>query len=514
MMFVCRRIGLETGGKPVAIFNRKDAEDMGIRGLSRVKITYREKCVTAIVNLSEKMIPVGCVGISEEVVKKLKIKDGVKVNVEVAKFPSSLEYIKKKIKGRKLSYEEIFEIVKDVVEGNLTDMEIASFVIALETRGLDIEEAANMSLAMVETGEKLELRKKKIVDKHSIGGAIGDKTSLVAVPIIAAAGLTIPKTSSRAITSAAGTADRAEVLMPVELDVEEMREVVEKTNGCLIWGGALHLAPADDVFIQVEYPLSIDPLLLPSIMAKKKAVGSKFLVIDIPTGRGTKVKTIGDATLLAKDFMMIGKKLGMKVECAITEGENPIGRSIGPALEAKEALEVIMNRQNVPELVDKACHLAGILMEMVGMKNGYKKALRILKKGKAEKKLREIIEAQGGDPQILPEDIKIGKYWTDFVADRNGYILWMNGPNLVRIARAAGAPKYKGSGVLLFKKVGDRVKKGEPIFRVFSEHSRKLRDVKKLFEEELIVGIGDRREMLISHVKEEVEHKKTFILER
>ena len=182
------------------------------------------------------------------------------------------------------------------------------------------------------------------MDKHSIGGAFGDKTSIILVPIIASLGYTIPKTSSRAITSAAGTADKVEVLTNVELELEEMKRVVEKTNGCLIWGGALHLAPADDIFIQVEYPLGIDPLLFPSIMSKKKAVGATHLVIDIPTGRGTKVKTIGDATLLAKDFIELGRMLGIKVNVAITYGEQPIGYTIGPALEAKEALEIFRER--------------------------------------------------------------------------------------------------------------------------------------------------------------------------
>jgi AMP phosphorylase len=190
---------------------------------------------------------------------------------------------------------------------------------------------------MVETGERLELKKKIVLDKHNIGGSIGDKTSMLLVPIIASLGYTIPKTSSRAITSPAGTADKVETIMPVDLTIDEMKEVVEKTNGCLVWGGALHLAPADDIFIRIEYPLEIDPLLFPSIMAKKKAVGATHLVIDIPTGRGAKVKTIGDAQILAKDFITLGSMLKIKVNAAITYGEQPIGYSIGAGLEAKEA---------------------------------------------------------------------------------------------------------------------------------------------------------------------------------
>src|SRR5574337_1214602 len=216
---------------------------------------------------------------------------------------------------------------------------------------------------MVATGKQLHLRKKIIADKHSIGGVPGDKTTLLVVPIVAAAGLTIPKTSSRAITSAAGTADRAEMLMPVEIEVKEMRKVITECNGCIIWGGALDLTPADDIFVRAEYSLSIDPLLLPSIMSKKKAVGATHLIIDIPTGRGAKVKTIGEADLLAKDLIELGRKLGIHTQCILTHGEMPVGYTLGASLEAREALSVLMNKSNVPDLIDKACHLAGSLFE-------------------------------------------------------------------------------------------------------------------------------------------------------
>jgi len=507
-------LGLEAGGKPIVLMNKEDAEDLGIRSLARVVLRVNKKQLTGIVNIATKIVSKGAIGISEEVKDRLSLKDNIDVEVDVATFPSSLQYIKNKLKGRKLSYEEIFQIVRDTVDGNLSEMEIASFVTSLETKGIDIDEAASIALAMVETGKKLNLNKKIIVDKHSVGGVPGDKTTLLVVPIVAAAGLTIPKTSSRAITGAAGTADRAEVLMPVDLGINVMKDVVEKTNGCIVWGGALHLAPADDIFIQVEYPLTIDPLLLPSIMGKKKAVGANFVVIDIPTGRGTKVKTIGDANILAKDFIELGKKLEMKVECAVTDGEQPIGYTIGPALEAREALEVIMRKRNVPDLIDKAVHLAGILIEMAGKKNGYQTALEILKSGKAEDKLREIIMMQGGERDIKPEEIEIGKYGLDINAEKKGVVLWLNNTGLNEIARAAGAPKDRGAGILLYKKLNDMVSKEEKLMTIYAEKPRKLERVRKILDEDQVIGVGDRREMLIQQVKEMPAHKKAFILER
>ena len=506
-------LGLETGGKPIVILNKENADDLGIMSLGRVRVQQGKKQLTAIVNTTTRVIGKNHIGVSDEVKRCLDLQENSEVDVEVAKFPNSLQFISNKLKRRKLNYEEIFEIVKDVVEGNLSEIEIASFVIALHDFGLDLDESTSLSLAMVETGEKLKLNKRLVVDKHSCGGVPGDKTTLLAVPIIAAAGLTIPKTSSRAITSAAGTADRAEVLMPVNLDISEMQRVVEKTNGCIVWGGSLHLAPADDIFVQIEQPLSIDPLLLPSIMSKKKAVGANLLVIDIPCGRGTKVKTIGDANLLAKDFIELGKKLDIRTQCAVTFGEQPIGHTIGTAMETREALEAIMRRKNVPDLVDKATHIAGILMNMAG-KGGQAAALEILKSGKAEQKLREIIAEQGGDSEVKPEDIKIGDFGFDVEAEKSGFILWVNNTGLVEAARAAGSPKDRGAGIYLYKKLGDQVKKGEKLFTVYSEKNMKLGRVHSILEEEEIIGVGDRVEMLVHEVKEVPVHKKAFILER
>lgn len=506
-------VGFSTGGKPIAVLNKDDAGELGIRSSDRIVIRYEKFELIAITNISEKLVKKGEIGICEEL-NHVKLKENTEVEIDVASYPTSLQFIRNRLKGRRLAFEEILAIVKDITNGYLSEIEIASFVTALHDSSLDLDEATSLTLAMVETGKRLQLDKKFIADKHSIGGCAGDKTTLLLVPIIAAAGLTIPKTSSRAITTAGGTADRAECLMPVELDISDMKRIVEKTNGCIIWGGSLHLAPADDIFIQVEYPLSIDPLLLPSIMSKKMGVGATHLVIDIPVGRGTKVKTIGDGNMLAKDFIALGKKVGIVTQCAVTYGEQPIGWAIGPALEAKEALEVLMRKKNVPDVIDKVANIAGMLLEMSGKENGKEFALEILRSGKAEHKLREIIFEQGGNSEVKPEDIKIGGYGTDFVSNNAGVVLWMDNVSLTEIARAAGAPKDKGAGIQLYKKLGDSIKKGEKLFTVYSEKSRKLNRVRKLLEESKPIGTGSRMEMLIHKIKEVPIAKRTFILER
>ncbi|MEM3570505.1 MAG: AMP phosphorylase [Candidatus Bathyarchaeia archaeon] len=514
MKLKVKEVNLDAGGRMVVILNSNDSEELGARSLSRVKLVYNNKVLTAIVNTTKKIIKEGEIGVFEEVKEKLKVNDGDIIDVNLATPPKSLDYIRNRLQGRRLTKEEIKEIVVDTVNGNLSEVEIASFVTSLHYKSLDLEEAMNLSLAMVEVGKTLNLNKDLIVDKHSIGGIPGDKTTLLVVPIVASYGLTIPKSSSRAITSAAGTADRAEILMPVDLDLKEMEKVVNKTNGCIVWGGAIDLSPADDIFVKVEFPLSIDPLLLPSILSKKKAVGSKFVVIDIPCGWGAKIKTLEEANQLARDFIELGSKIGININCAITYGNQPIGYSIGPALEAKEALENLMLINRSEDLLDKATDIAGMIFDMVGEKNGKSIAMELIKSRRAEKKLREIIEAQGGNPNINSEDIPIGEHKISIKSDKSGYVIWINNYVLAKIARYAGAPKDKGAGIKLYKKIGDIVKKDEILLTIYAEKESKLDNVVKLINEEKVMQIGRKLEMTMSEIKGVSIKAEELILER
>jgi len=508
-----RLLDIQAGGRRIAILDDETASLLGVHSSDRVNITYKNQKIIAIVNIATNF-PHNHIGLYEEISKTLGIKAGEDVEVQLAQIPEALSYVRAKIRGERLRENEIKSIVRDVVERHLSDVELASFVTALYIRGLSMSEIEILSKAMVETGKTLNLNKSPILDKHSIGGMPGDKTSILIVPIIAAAGLIIPKTSSRAITSPAGTADRVETLCPVNLTIEEIKEVVEKTNGCMVWGGALELAPADDLFIQVEYPLGIDPLLLPSIMSKKKAMGATHIVIDIPTGRGVKIKTIEEAHTLAQDFIDLGKRLGIDVQCAITFGEQPLGYTIGPALEAKEALSTIMG--NGPaDLKEKAVNVAGILFEMVGIENGKKKAESILRSGEAERKLREIIGAQGGNSKIMPDDIKIGDKKAEVTTTEDGRVLWINNESIAQVAREAGAPKEKGSGVMLKVKLEDQIRKGEILFEIYAERSTKLEAALGLAEKLNPIRVSEKLEerMLIDRVPTRIIHK-TFTLER
>jgi AMP phosphorylase len=268
------------------------------------------------------------------------------------------------------------------------------------------------------------------------------------------------------------------------------------------------------MFIKIEYPLSIDPLLLPSVMSKKKAVGAKYLVIDIPTGEGAKVKTTKEAENLADQFIDLGKKLGIKTVGASTYGEQPIGRAIGPALEAREALSILMKGRGPQDAIDKVSNLAGMLLDFKMGTGGKEEALRLLRSGKAYRKLKAIIEAQGGDPKIKPDDLPVGKEMAEVKSNVSGVVSWIDNHSIVEISRAAGTPKDKGAGILLSKKIGDSVRKGEVLFEIYADKNYKLERALRIAGECRVIGVGRKQDMLLEKIPKHLQHPKYFILER
>ncbi len=390
----------------------------------------------------------------------------------------TVELIKRFISGKPLRKEEYKQIIQDALSGRLPDVALAAFIVYQYVKPLPISEVAKLTRAMVETGKMVDFGP-MTVDKHSIGGVPGNKVSLLIVPIVAAAGLKIPKTSSRSITTI-GTADTFEVLAPVDLTLEEVIEVVNKTNGCLVWNGTLGIAPADELFItKVESVLRIDPIsqMLASIIATKLAMGVKYLVIDIPQGRGTKVETLKQAYELGRKFIELGSHVGINIDVAITYGEQPVGHTVGPALEAKEALETLEGKIPSTSLLEKATGLAGILLEITGRAppgHGASIAKNILSSGRALKKMKEIIEAQGGNPNIKSDDVPIGSYSAEIESPVDGYVSSIDNRAIMAIARAAGAPDDKGAGVVIPKKGGRYVKRGEVILKIYSNSESRL----------------------------------------
>jgi AMP phosphorylase len=505
---------ITTGGSRIALLSEQTANQLGVHSSDRIKITCKNQEMIAIANIAD-YFPSNRIGLYRETVAALGVNEAETVNVQLAPLPESLFNIRAKLHGERLREKDIVAIVKDVIERHLSTVEIAAFLTALSIHGLSIGETEALSRAMISTGKTLDFGPGPILDKHSVGGIPGDKTSMLVVPIVAAAGFTIPKTSSRAITSPAGTADRVETLCPVTLSINEIYETVKKTGGCLVWGGSLELAPADDLFIQVEYPLGIDPMLLPSILSKKKAIGATHVAIDIPTGVGAKIKTRQEAYTLASDFLDLGKRLGLNIQCALTFGDQPLGCSMGPALEAREALTTLMGG-GAPDLREKALSLASILFDMVGVENPRCMAEEMITSGKAEKKMREIIAAQGGNPVVKPEDLPVGPESAVVRSKIAGKVLWMSTDDLVRIARAAGTPKDKGAGILLHAKLGDTVRKDGILFEIYAERSSKLTAALELANQLSPIVLNKRPEekMVLDIIPEKATREKPFMLDR
>ncbi len=486
MKLKVKDIDISSGGPLVAVINKEDAKLLDLHVMDRIKIKKGNKIETAVVDISEsnKVVSKGQLGAFEEVISSLGLKNNDKVEITIARKPLSIEYIKKKLDGQRLKKEEIYQIVWDIVHNKLSAVELTYFVAACYTNVMTTEETIWLTKAMVEHGETLDLKKYPVIDKHCIGGIPGNRTTLIVVPILAAAGYFVPKTSSRSITSPAGTADTMEVLCNVTLPIKKMKSIVLKTHACIVWGGSLNLAPADDKIIAVERPLSIDAesQLLASIMAKKYSVSSTHILIDIPVGKDAKVKSMHEALRLKKEFEKIGKKLKKRIKIMITDGSQPIGNGIGPALEARDILRLLKRDPRKPIDLEKKClNMCATIFKMLGAKNGRRKALEILDSGKAYEKMIEIIKAQGGK-ETGAEDIKLGDFSYDVVSGKNGTVKSIDNICISKIARIAGAPNDKGSGIYLYRHAGEKVKKGDKLFTIYSESRHELEYSKEILK--------------------------------
>ncbi len=462
----------------VCVLHEDDARELGLRALDRIEITNHlpAKKAVAVLDTTKREVVKGEIGLFEELSRVLRVKKTARLTVKPVQKLESVSYICKKIRNGKLSQDEIEKIVEDLNTNRLSEIELSALMTAVFIRGWSLDESVAMTKALIRNGKTLDLGKKVVLDKHCIGG-INGRTTMLVVPIVAAAGQCIPKTSSRSITSASGTADAMEVLAKVDVGMKKMLSVVNKTGGCIVWGGSLDLAPVDDKIIRVEHPLSLDPpgQIIASVMAKKAAVGTRFLVIDLPVGPDVKIKGMDEADQLAGNFIKVGKELGITVEVLITDGSEPCGKTFGPALEARTVMEILEGKY-FDNLAKKACETAGALLEMAGdckRGKGFARARGILESGKALEKMRQIIREQGGKAKCSG-DIRLSEMKKKFHAPETGEISKLNVRVLARIAREAGAPKDKNAGVLLHVEEGQVVKKGDVLFEVFAENALKL----------------------------------------
>jgi len=482
-----KRLGIDTHNEAV-IYMRRDCEiciSEGFSALARIRVTLGEKSIIATLNTIEnEILHHNEASLSEYAWKLLGANDGDKIFLAHPKPLHSLSFVRSKIYSNTLTEQQIKAIIVDVVAGRLSEIHISAFVTACASGRLNGDEIAWLTKAMVETGEKLSWDSELVVDKHCVGGLPGNRTTPIIVSIVTSFGLTMPKTSSRSITSPAGTADTMEVLAPVELDMKTIKKIVAQEGGCIAWGGGVELSPADDILIHVERALDIDSegQMVASILSKKIAAGSNHVVIDMPIGPTAKIRNM-EVAMLLKDYLEdTGERLGIKVKVVFTEGFEPVGRGIGPALEARDVLSVLKCEKDAPQdLRDHALVLAGQVLEFSSkVKKGEGKniATEILDSGKAWEKFQAICKAQGGMREI-PES----KFTHQHLAKKDGKMLSIDTRRIAILAKLAGAPESKAAGIDLHVSLGQEVAKGETLFTLHSESKGELEYALSYLEE-------------------------------
>ena len=472
-------LGIDTYQHHVA-FMRADCQicrSEGFDAMTRIALRYdgREIIATLYVVTNPDLLESDVVGLSNSAWRALAVAPDSVVEVRHPDPVESIHDVRGRLFGHSLDEGQFETVMRDIAAGRYSDIELAAFVATMST-SLDIPETIAMTRAMIAVGERLTWHHRTVADKHCVGGLPGNRTTMIVVPIMAAAGHLIPKTSSRAITSPSGTADTMEVITRVNLGIEEMRQVVEREGGCIVWGGNVSLSPADDVLIRVERALDLDgpAQLVASVMSKKAAAGSTHVVIDIPVGPTAKVRSWRDAAALKGLLLAVGDEIGLRLRVRRTDGSQPVGRGIGPALEARDVLAVLRRAPDAPQdLRDRALTLAAELLALVEgttTEAAYARASRLLDDGDAEQKFLAICRAQGGFRE--PE---CGKHRLDVNATAAARVRAIDNRRLATVARLAGAPAAKGAGVNLAVKVGDAVDAGQPLFSIVAETPGELR---------------------------------------
>lgn len=468
-----KRMGIDTHKEAVAYMHCDNliCASEGFEAQTQVQVLCNQQSIIASLNIVHTdLIKPDELALSEYAWELLQGKEGDTVFLAHPKTLESLSFIHSKIYGHELDSVAIDVIINDILAGFLSSTQIASFLTACAGGRLNLSEITSLTESMINVGERLHWGHDLVVDKHSIGGLPGNRTTLILVPIVAAFGLIIPKTSSRAITSPSGTADTMEVFAPVELDTNAMQRVVEAEGGCIVWGGSVSLSPVDDILIRVERALDLDSegQMVASVLSKKIAAGSNHILIDIPLGPTAKVRSAEMANLLKQYLEEVGARLGVKVKIMINDGEQPVGRGIGPVLEALDVMAVLQNDPKAPQdLRDRALSLAAELIEFspqIKTGEGRQIAENILESGKAWEKFQAICKAQGG--MSFP---KKAPYVKAILAKKSGTVLSIDNRRLARVAKFAGAPHFKGAGVELLTPLNSKVEVNQALFNVYSE---------------------------------------------
>jgi thymidine phosphorylase len=473
-----RRLWLETQQEPIVLLHADCpiARSEGFTARAQIELTADGRTALAtLYQVSDNLIGVHDVGLSEVVWRRLGVLDGTPLTIKHPSPLESMSAVRSKVYGHRLDQDQLHSIIRDIVAERYSDVELATFVTAFSSQPASLDEMIALTRAMVAAGDQLAWPQDVIVDKHCVGGLPANRTTPLVVAIAAAAGLTIPKTSSRAITSPAGTADTVETMTNVDLDLDAMRRVVEREGGCMVWGGSVRLSPADDIIIRVERAVDLDSSaqLVASVLSKKVAAGSTHVLLDLPVGPTAKVRSMAEAAELAAYLEQVAAAMGLHVRPLLTDGSQPVGFGLGPALEAHDVLSVLRCAAEAPrDLRERAILLGGALLELGGAAEsgrGEQLATEILDDRRALQKFLAICDAQGGfrEPPIAPLNHVVE-------ATRGGTVVSFDNRLLARLAKLAGAPAAKSAGVQMHVKLGEALERGQPLLTLHAESRGEL----------------------------------------
>jgi thymidine phosphorylase len=473
-------MGIDTHQEAV-IYMRADSpvcRSEGFEAHSRVSVEVGDKSIIATLNIvtdelvSAENLSIDEAGLSEVAWRRLGEPGGETAIVRHAPHVESLSLVRSKIFGNELTEQQYTAIVRDIVDGRYADVHLAAFISACGGDNVTDAEVVRLTRAMTNVGEHITWNRDPVLDKHCVGGLPGNRTTPIVVAIVAANELTIPKTSSRAITSPAGTADTMSTITNVNLDLEGIQRVVQQEYGCIAWGGKLGLSPADDILVRVERALDIDSdaQLIASVLSKKAAAGSSHVVIDIPVGPTAKVRSPEAARRMTEVFELVGEQMGMEVNVVRTDGSQPIGRGIGPALEARDLLSVLRQEDGAPEdLQKRALYLAGQVLQMGDVANPFDVAKSTLESGEAWEAFQKICRAQGG-----LEEPPVADFTHEVNTSSAGEVVRFDNRRIAKVAKLAGAPTDPAAGVYSHVRIGDSVDVGDPLYTIHAEAKGEL----------------------------------------
>ncbi len=490
-----KKLDIKAGDPLTVLINSSDAKMDGLEAGDKVWLSGYEHEHICVVNLTDVEVEEGFVGLYSDVWLGNDFASDSRVRLERVSTPESVDYIAKKLQGQRLTEDEMFEVLKDVSKKKMRSVEMAYFMATMFNPGFNDDEVLYAIKGMVNSGEIFDFsdiynNKNMVVDKHSIGGIAGKGVTPILVAILANFGLVVPNTSTRAITAPAGTTDILETVMPVSFHSEEIYNLIKKQGSCMIWGGDLNIAPADDILIQVEKGLKTQcyQKFIISIIAKKLAMGISHIIIDLPYGPDTKIEEPEDIELVSDSFIKFFDKVGINCEIYKRRVKGPDGRGIGPNLEMRDVLRVLEDHEyKSTELEQEVIKMAGKLLEFTEKEKegfGEEMAKESMESGKVAEKFWEIAFAQGAVEKVSSDDLRLGKETYDVVATKSGKIERINNKEVVNLARALGTPSIKEAGLYFNKFVGDKVKKGDVLLSFYTINNERMRAARDLYNEE------------------------------